>query len=51
MAWKTGINLFYFLAVFVLSLTVVDLLFILSQLYIGKIEIHRYISNASIEDD
>jgi len=51
LAWKTGINLFYFLAVFVLSLIVLDLLFIFFQLYIGNIEIHRYISNAAIEDD
>lgn len=51
LAWKTHIDLFYFLAIFVLFLIVGNLLFILAQLYTGNIELHRNVRNAAIEDD
>lgn len=51
LARKTGINLFYFLSAFVLFLITANLLFFLAQLYIGRIEIHRNIGDAAIEDD
>lgn len=51
LAWKTNVSLLYFLAIFFFLFIIGNLLFLLVQEHIGKIEVHRKIINTALEDE
>lgn len=50
-AWKTGVNLIYFLACFLLCLLTISLLLFLAQFLLGGLHFERSIRNTAFEED